>query len=188
MWKIKEEFGSQKKICLLSCSRFHYSNYVIIEIMHHLPQVIFPRSLQWTPYRQFVLNGNITWKFAPVYKLPLGWFYIWHINISEIAWTTRYRHRLSRVLRWVNQSSYANPGDCPKSSHYSDPYTLNVTTTTSDLYPLSPRGDWHLIAPCNITTESNIKVTRLRKMITNWRSFSSLKKFSLSVPKQLFRE
>ena len=180
--------ASSKKICLLSFSRFHYSHYIIIEIMYHLLQVIFPRPLQWMQYQQFVLNGNITLKFTFVHKLPLGWFYIWHINISEIAWTTRYRHRLSRVLRWVNQSSYANPGDCPKSSHYSDPYTLNVTTTTSNLYPLSPRGDWHLISFYKITTESNIKVTRLRKMITNRRSFWSLKKFSLSVPKQLFRE
>ena len=31
-------------------------------------------------------------------------------------------------------------------------------------------SDWHLISPYIITPESNIKVTRIKKMIINWRS------------------
>ena len=33
--------------------------------------------------------------------------------------------------------------------------------------PLTPQSDLHLISPYNITPESNIKVMRIKKMITN---------------------
>ena len=33
--------------------------------------------------------------------------------------------------------------------------------------PLTPKSDWHLISPYNITSESNIKITRIKEMITN---------------------
>ena len=35
------------------------------------------------------------------------------------------------------------------------------------LNPLTPKSDQHLISPYNITPESNIKVTRVKQMITN---------------------
>ena len=33
--------------------------------------------------------------------------------------------------------------------------------------PLTPKSDWHLISPYDIFPESNIKVTRIKEMITN---------------------
>ena len=33
--------------------------------------------------------------------------------------------------------------------------------------PLTPKSDWHLISPYNITTESHINVMRIKEMITN---------------------
>ena len=33
--------------------------------------------------------------------------------------------------------------------------------------PLTPKSDWHLISPYNITIESNISVMRIKEMITN---------------------
>ena len=32
--------------------------------------------------------------------------------------------------------------------------------------PLTPKSDWHLISPDNVTPESNIKVMRIKEMIT----------------------
>ena len=33
--------------------------------------------------------------------------------------------------------------------------------------PLTPKSDWHLISPYCITPESNIKVGRIKELITN---------------------
>ena len=33
--------------------------------------------------------------------------------------------------------------------------------------PLTPKGDWHLISPHHITSESNIKVRRVKDLIIN---------------------
>ena len=49
------------------------------------------------------------------------------------------------------------------------------------LNPLHPESEWHLISPNNIPPESHIKVMRIKKMITNQRSFWSVNEFSLSV-------
>ena len=35
------------------------------------------------------------------------------------------------------------------------------------LNPLTSKSDWHLISPYNIIPESNIKVMRIKEMITN---------------------
>ena len=35
------------------------------------------------------------------------------------------------------------------------------------LNPKTPKNDWHLISPYNISLESNIKVMRIKEMITN---------------------
>ena len=35
--------------------------------------------------------------------------------------------------------------------------------------PLTPKSDWCLISPFDITPESNIKVVRIKEMITNER-------------------
>ena len=32
--------------------------------------------------------------------------------------------------------------------------------------PLTPKNDWHLISPYSITPESNIKVRRIKELIT----------------------
>ena len=50
------------------------------------------------------------------------------------------------------------------------------------LNPMTPKSYYHLISPYNITTESNIKVMRIREMITKQRSSWLLNKFSLSAP------
>ena len=33
--------------------------------------------------------------------------------------------------------------------------------------PLTPKSDWHLISPFHITPELNIKVRRIKELITN---------------------
>ena len=33
--------------------------------------------------------------------------------------------------------------------------------------PLTPKSDWHLISPFHITSELNIKVRRIKELITN---------------------
>ena len=38
--------------------------------------------------------------------------------------------------------------------------------TTKSLHSLTPKGDWHLISPYNITPESKITVTRIKETIT----------------------
>ena len=48
--------------------------------------------------------------------------------------------------------------------------------------PLTPKSDQHLISPDNITPESNIRVTRKKKMIINLISSGMVYKFSLSTP------
>ena len=40
-------------------------------------------------------------------------------------------------------------------------------TFDTRLTSLTPRNDYHLISPYNITLESHIKVTRIKKKITN---------------------
>ena len=44
------------------------------------------------------------------------------------------------------------------------------------------KSDQHLISPLAIFPESHFKVTRIKIMITNWKSSRFLNKFSLSVP------
>ena len=43
--------------------------------------------------------------------------------------------------------------------------------------PLTPKSDQNFISPYNITLESNIRVTRIKEMITNWCEYSSLDEF-----------
>ena len=40
---------------------------------------------------------------------------------------------------------------------------------SSGFNPLSPKGDKHLISLCNITTKSEVRVMRIKEMITNLR-------------------
>ena len=47
------------------------------------------------------------------------------------------------------------------------------------------KSDWHLISPYHITPELNIKVRRIKELITNIRSSQLLDKFSVS---EMFRE
>ena len=54
--------------------------------------------------------------------------------------------------------------------------------------PLTPKSDQLMISPNNITLESNIKVTRIKEMITNLKSSWFLNKFSLSAPQEMYRE
>ena len=55
--------------------------------------------------------------------------------------------------------------------------------------PITPKSDYHLISPYNITLESNIKVMRIMEMINRYRSSWLLSdKFSLSAPQEMYRE
>ena len=54
--------------------------------------------------------------------------------------------------------------------------------------PSNPESDLHLISRFSNTTESFIKIMRITKVITNLRSFSSVKEFSMSIPKKMYRE
>ena len=54
--------------------------------------------------------------------------------------------------------------------------------------PLAPESDWFLISPYGSHLESNVKVMRIKEMITNIRSSLWVKnKFSLSVPWEMYR-
>ena len=53
---------------------------------------------------------------------------------------------------------------------------------------LIPKDDQHLISLYNITTVSNIKVKRIKEMITSQRSSWLFNKFSLSAPWKMYRE
>ena len=48
--------------------------------------------------------------------------------------------------------------------------------------------DLHLNSPYNITSESNMKFTRIKEMITNKRGSRLSNKFSLSAPEELYGE
>ena len=39
------------------------------------------------------------------------------------------------------------------------------------LIPLNPSSDYHPISPYSVTAEANVKVMRMKKMITNYSSF-----------------
>ena len=54
--------------------------------------------------------------------------------------------------------------------------------------PLHPKSDQHLISSHNIIPESNIKVKRIKEMITNLRISWLLNKFSLSAPWEMYGE
>ena len=56
---------------------------------------------------------------------------------------------------------------------------LVITHGSLRVNPLIPKSDWHLIFPYNITRESNIKVTRMKEMITNKRCSWFSNKLSL---------
>ena len=56
---------------------------------------------------------------------------------------------------------------------------LVITHGSLRVNPLIPKSDWHLIFPYNITRESNIKVMRMKEMITNKRSSLFSNKLSL---------
>ena len=51
--------------------------------------------------------------------------------------------------------------------------------------PLTVKNDKHLISPYSIAPKSNVKVTRIKEMITNQRSSRLLNKISLSAPKRM---
>ena len=53
--------------------------------------------------------------------------------------------------------------------------------------PLTPRSDQLPISPYNITSESSIKVKRIKEMIFNLLSSWFLNKFSLSVLQKMYR-
>ena len=54
--------------------------------------------------------------------------------------------------------------------------------------PLIPENDQHLISLYNITTVSNIKVKRIKEMITSQRSSWLFNKFSLPAPWKMYGE
>ena len=43
----------------------------------------------------------------------------------------------------------------------------NLSAISQYLNPLTPKSDWRQISPYNITSESNIKVTRITQMVAN---------------------
>ena len=67
-------------------------------------------------------------------------------------------------------------------------FFLGVVRTNKHLNPLTPKGDQHIISHYNVTSKSNIKVTRIKEMITNKKSSKLLNKFSLSALKEMYRK
>ena len=85
-------------------------------------------------------------------------------------------NKRKRNLFWTLVAKYASSQmtDAPK-------YTLYFNTFT-------PKCDQHLISPHEITPKSNIKVTRIKEMITNSRSSWLWDTFSLLAPWKMYRE
>ena len=54
--------------------------------------------------------------------------------------------------------------------------------------PLNPMSDEHLISPYIIMLESNIKVMRIKEVVTREGTFWLANKFSLSAPYEMYRE
>ena len=46
-------------------------------------------------------------------------------------------------------------------------FTSLLLSTFLLFYPITPKSDWHLISPYNVSPDSHIKVTRIKEMITN---------------------
>ena len=62
---------------------------------------------------------------------------------------------------------------------------IDLKANFRDFNPLAPKIDWFLNSPHSITLESNVKVVRIKEMITSLgRSWLS-SKFSLSVAKEM---
>ena len=45
--------------------------------------------------------------------------------------------------------------------------TDKIKSYFSYFNPLTPKSDWHLISPYNITSEPHINVTRIKEVISN---------------------
>ena len=56
------------------------------------------------------------------------------------------------------------------------------------IQPCKPQKDWHLISPYNITAKSNIKVMRIKEMISMYRGSWWLNKIFLSAPEEMYGE
>ena len=46
-------------------------------------------------------------------------------------------------------------------------FTSLLLSTFLLFNPITPKSDWHLISPYNVSPDSHIKVTRIKEMITN---------------------
>ena len=44
---------------------------------------------------------------------------------------------------------------------------IDLKANFRDFYPLAPKIDWFLNSPHSITLESNVKVVRIKEMITS---------------------
>ena len=65
--------------------------------------------------------------------------------------------------------------------YWTDTYNI-ISTCSTDINPLKPKSDQHLISPYNIFPELYIKVMRIKKMVTREETFWLANKFSLSAP------
>ena len=63
-----------------------------------------------------------------------------------------------------------------------------MITNISYVNPLNPKSDQHQISPYNITSESDIKVMRIKEMVAKEGTFWLAKKFSLSAPYEMYKE
>ena len=61
-------------------------------------------------------------------------------------------------------------------------FILGLEKTDTNINPLNPKSDQHLISPYNITSESHITVMRTEEMVTREGTFWLANKFSLSAP------
>ena len=73
-------------------------------------------------------------------------------------------------------------------SLYRDIERLHAYLNKIQFNPSTTKCDYHLISPYNITPESNMKVTRIKEMISNQGSSWLLHKFSLSAPLKMYWE
>ena len=65
--------------------------------------------------------------------------------------------------------------------YWTDTYNI-ISICSTDINPLKPKSDQHLISPYNIFPELYIKVMRIKKMVTREENFWLANKFSLSAP------
>ena len=103
-------------------------------------------------------------------------------NIHHLSRTERKGLEKTAIATLPEKCSDGGDGDVLKTPGYASHDSRVVTSLQSrDIELFNPESDQRVISPHNNTAELFMKIMRIREMVTN------LKRFSLSVPKEMHR-